>query len=533
MPEAVTTHQVEEDARNEGILIHVNGRVVPRAEAVVSVYDSGFLMGDGVWEGLRLYNGRWAFLGEHLDRLFEGAKALDLDIGTDRDGVVAALEGLREANDMHSDVHARLMVTRGVKTHPFQHPSLSRSGPTMVIIMEHSRPSLPRPVRLATVPHMRGLPMTQDPKLNTHSKLNCILACIAAEKAGADEALMLDVQRLRQHHQRLQLLHRAQGRGVDLDRRLLHERRDPRQGHRAVPRARHPGVPAQLLAGGHLRRRRGLPHRHLRRADAGGRHRRTRHRQRRHGPGDPAHPRPLQGTHRARVRRMRIAMWSGPRNLSTAMMYSFGARGDCAVSDEPFYAAYLAATGLEHPMREEVIAAGETDPAKVAAACAGPIPGGRPIWYQKHMTLHMLDGFPREFMRACTNVFLIRHPARVVASYARKREAPTLHDIGFVQQARLFDEVADRLGHAPPVIDSADIRRDPRGKLSRAVRRPGHPLQRTHAALARRRPSRRRRVGAALVRRGAPLDRLRRGRRPVAVPARRSRPRGRGRPAAL
>jgi hypothetical protein len=163
---------------------------------------------------------------------------------------------------------------------------------------------------------------------------------------------------------------------------------------------------------------------------------------------------------------MRIAMWSGPRNLSTAMMYSFGARGDCAVSDEPFYAAYLAATGQDHPMREEVIAAGETDATKVAAACTGPIPEGQPIWYQKHMTLHMLDTFPREFMRACTNVFLIRHPARVVASYARKREDPGLDDIGFVQQARLFDEVADRLGHAPPVIDSADIRRDPRGKLS-------------------------------------------------------------------
>jgi hypothetical protein len=163
---------------------------------------------------------------------------------------------------------------------------------------------------------------------------------------------------------------------------------------------------------------------------------------------------------------MRIAMWSGPRNLSTAMMYSFGARGDCAVSDEPFYAAYLAATGLEHPMGAEVMASGETDPAKVATACAGPIPHGKPLWYQKHMTLHMLDGFPRHFMRACTNVFLIRHPARVVASYARKRESPTLDDIGFAQQARLFDEVADRLGHAPPVIDSADIRADPRAKLS-------------------------------------------------------------------
>ncbi|NBQ28646.1 MAG: aminotransferase class IV, partial [Rhodobacteraceae bacterium] len=120
-------------------------------------------------------------------------KAIDLDIGLDRDGVKQALFDTQAANSMTTDAHARLMVTRGVKVRPFQHPSLSRSGPTFVIIMEHSKPSIPRPIRLATVPHMRGLPMTQDPKLNSHSKLNCILACIAAEKAGADEALMLDV----------------------------------------------------------------------------------------------------------------------------------------------------------------------------------------------------------------------------------------------------------------------------------------------------------------------------------------------------
>ena len=191
--DSVTTHQADNDARNETILIHVDGKLVPRGSAMVSVYDSGFMLGDGVWEGLRLYNGRWAFLDEHLDRLFEAAKAIDLDVGRDRDAVKAALEETRAANDMHSDVHARLMVTRGVKARPFQHPSLSRSGPTFVIIMEHSRPSLPRPIRLATVPHIRGLPMSQDPKLNSHSKLNCVLACIAAEKAGADEALMLDV----------------------------------------------------------------------------------------------------------------------------------------------------------------------------------------------------------------------------------------------------------------------------------------------------------------------------------------------------
>ena len=193
MHEERNTHEAEEDARNEGILIWVNGRLRRREEAVVSVYDSGFMLGDGIWEGLRLYEGRWAFLEEHVDRLFEGALALDLDIGMSKAGVVAALEETRRANGMETDAHARLMVTRGVKTRPFQHPKLSQRGPTVVIIMEHSRPAKGRPISLATVPHLRGLPMTQDPKLNTHSKLNCILACIAAEKAGADEALMLDV----------------------------------------------------------------------------------------------------------------------------------------------------------------------------------------------------------------------------------------------------------------------------------------------------------------------------------------------------
>ena len=189
----VSTHQSEEDARNEHILIWINGALKPRAEAMVSVYDSGFMLGDGVWEGLRLYNGKWAFLDDHMDRLFEAAKAIDLDIGMTRTAVIAALEHTRRANEMQTDAHARLMVTRGVKMRPFQHPALSRSGPTVVIIMEHSKPSIQRPIRLATVPHLRGLPMTQDPKLNSHSKLNCILACIAAEKAGADEALMLDI----------------------------------------------------------------------------------------------------------------------------------------------------------------------------------------------------------------------------------------------------------------------------------------------------------------------------------------------------
>ena len=193
MTDSITTHQATDDARNAEIKIYVNGELAPRDQAKISVYDSGFMLGDGIWEGLRLYNGTWAFLNQHMDRLFEASLALDLDISMDRAGVIKALEATRHANGMTDNTHARLMITRGPKTRPFQHPALSQSGPTMVIICEHSTPSIPRPIRLATVPHMRGLPMTQDPKLNSHSKLNCILACIAAEKAGADEALMLDV----------------------------------------------------------------------------------------------------------------------------------------------------------------------------------------------------------------------------------------------------------------------------------------------------------------------------------------------------
>ncbi len=161
---------------------------------------------------------------------------------------------------------------------------------------------------------------------------------------------------------------------------------------------------------------------------------------------------------------MIIAMWSGPRNLSTALMYSFAARGDCAVWDEPFYAAYLRATGIPHPMADQIIAHHDADPASVARKCADP--GTTPHVYQKHMPLHMLPGFPLDFMAKTTNVFLIRHPVRVIASYAQKRENPTFADIGFAQQALMFDAECDRLGHPPLVIDSADIRANPRAMLT-------------------------------------------------------------------
>jgi hypothetical protein len=157
-------------------------------------------------------------------------------------------------------------------------------------------------------------------------------------------------------------------------------------------------------------------------------------------------------------------------------MYSFAARGDCTVWDEPFYAAYLSATGIDHPMREEVIAAGIADPDEVAKACAEPSDAG--IFYQKHMTLHMLPSFPLGWMDSVTSVFLIRHPARVVASYVRKREAPTLADIGFLRQAELFDRVSDRLGHPAPVIDSAEIRANPAESLRKLCTVLGLPFTR-------------------------------------------------------
>ncbi|MFV2034768.1 MAG: HAD family hydrolase [Halocynthiibacter sp.] len=161
---------------------------------------------------------------------------------------------------------------------------------------------------------------------------------------------------------------------------------------------------------------------------------------------------------------MRIAMWSGPRNLSTALMYAFGNRADFAVVDEPFYAAYLAKTGIIHPMRSEILAAQPNDPAEVIDGILGPVPAQKAHFYQKHMAQHMVASVDRGWMAQVTNVFLIRHPARVVASYAAKREGPGPDDIGFWQQAELFDEVRAR-GNAPLVIDSHDIRENPERTL--------------------------------------------------------------------
>ncbi len=189
------THAHRSDPRNEQILVYLNGELVPRDEAKVSVFDSGFCLGDGVWEGIRLQNGRFFALGRHLDRLFEGARVLAFDIGMSRDELTEALYRTAEANDMGSGVHVRLMVTRGVKKTPSQDPRVNVGGPTVVIIAEHKVPDpelLVQGVRLTTSPIRRGRPDVQDPRLNSHSKLNCILAMVHSLAVGSDDALMLD-----------------------------------------------------------------------------------------------------------------------------------------------------------------------------------------------------------------------------------------------------------------------------------------------------------------------------------------------------
>ncbi len=189
------SHAHTEDPRNETVRIYINGDVVPRAEARISVFDSGFLLGDGVWEGLRLHNGRIAFLDAHLDRLYEGAKAIALDIGMSRRKLTEALYGVCDANAMSSGVHIRLVVTRGLKRTPYQSPAANVGGATVVIIPEWKSPDpgvLDGGLTLFTVHVRRGAPDVQDPQWNSLSKLNCITACIQARHAGADEALMLD-----------------------------------------------------------------------------------------------------------------------------------------------------------------------------------------------------------------------------------------------------------------------------------------------------------------------------------------------------
>lgn len=192
---STSIHDFHDDVRNADIRIWVNGVLKPRAEATVSVFDSGFVLGDGVWEGFRVVNGQPAFLDAHLDRLYEGAKAIALDIGMSRSEMKQAIAATLQANEMQNDVHIRLMITRGIKRTPYQDPRACIGQATVVIIPEYKTPkpeTLQAGLKLFTVHVRRGFPDVQDPKLNSHSKLNCIAACIQAIEAGADEGLMLD-----------------------------------------------------------------------------------------------------------------------------------------------------------------------------------------------------------------------------------------------------------------------------------------------------------------------------------------------------
>ena len=190
------THEYIQDPRNENVLIYINGDILPRPEAKVSVFDSGFLLGDGVWEGIRLHNGQLVFLEEHINRLYNGATAIGMDIGMSKNVLVTKIHETLAANDMYSDIHLRLIVSRGLKSTPYQHPRVNIGGPTIVIIPEYkvvSEDSKSNGLKLVSVTTSRASESTQDPKINSLSKFNCIQACIEADRLGGDEGLMLDM----------------------------------------------------------------------------------------------------------------------------------------------------------------------------------------------------------------------------------------------------------------------------------------------------------------------------------------------------
>ena len=191
------THEYIQDPRNENVLIYINGEILARSEAKVSVFDSGFLLGDGVWEGIRLHNGQLVFLEEHIERLYAGAAAIGMDIGMHKNDLVTKIYETLAANDMDSDIHLRLIISRGLKTTPYQHPRVNVGGPTVVIIPEYkivTEDSKSNGLKLVSVTTSRASEATQDPKINSLSKFNCIQACIEADRLGGDEGLMLDIR---------------------------------------------------------------------------------------------------------------------------------------------------------------------------------------------------------------------------------------------------------------------------------------------------------------------------------------------------
>ena len=243
------THDYVDDPRNADVLLYVNGDLVSRDRAVISVFDAGFILGDGVWEGIRVVDGQPAFLDAHLERLYEGATAIALDIGLTPAELAAELRRTLEANGMTDGVHVRLMVTRGPKSTPYQDPRFSAGPATIVMIPEYktaTASTAEQGIRLFTTHVRRGYPDVLDPKLNTHSKLNDITACIQAYSAGADEALMLDPARVRGDLQFDALLHRPSRRGLDVHRHVLPCRHHPVECPAGVSRGRNPRTGTEL-----------------------------------------------------------------------------------------------------------------------------------------------------------------------------------------------------------------------------------------------------------------------------------------------
>ena len=190
------THSYIQDKRNENIIIYINGDFLSRDDAKISVFDSGFLLGDGVWEGIRLYNGKLCFIDEHLERLYRGAEILKIGIGKSKEELIALIYEIVHANAMDSDIHIRLIVSRGLKQTPYQHPNANVGGASIVIIPEYKKADatlLSRGIRLCLVDTVRGAHNSQDPRLNTLSKLNCIFGCLEADEKGFDEGIMLDM----------------------------------------------------------------------------------------------------------------------------------------------------------------------------------------------------------------------------------------------------------------------------------------------------------------------------------------------------
>ncbi len=190
------THEYIQDPRNDNILIYINEEIIPRPEAKISVFDSGFLLGDGVWEGIRLHNGQLVFLQEHLDRLYAGADSIGMNIGMSSDELISKIMQTIDANNMYSNIHLRLIISRGIKSTPYQHPRVNIGGPTIVIIPEYkivTEDSKDKGLELVSVNTIRSSEITQDPKINSLSKFNCIQACIEADRLGADEGLMFDM----------------------------------------------------------------------------------------------------------------------------------------------------------------------------------------------------------------------------------------------------------------------------------------------------------------------------------------------------